>query len=228
MAGMVMFALSVLAALAPAGPAARPAIPAAPRARLVLTFEMRTPETPPSRRVVSAAIEELTAIWAPYAVGIELAGGAPCNAGTDATHLSIAIHGGIAEPAAWAAPLAAVRFSEDGVPEPVISVFYGELVRLVTSTPFMEKRGTEWPSSVRDQLVGRALGRVLAHEIGNFLLRLHDHTGGLMRARHPVPALIDPDRRAFRLTPADAGRLRALLASDGPVARTAAAPACGS
>ena len=102
-----------------------------------------------------------------------------------------------------------------------------EAGRLVTGTSFMEKRGLEWPNSVRDQLVGRALGRVLAHEIGHFLLRLHDHTGGLMRARHQVPALIDPDRRAFRLTPADAGRLRALLAPDGRVARTAAAPACG-
>lgn len=223
-----MFALFVLAALATAGPAAGPATAVAPRARLVLTFETPTPEKPPSRHVVSAAIEELTAIWAPYAVGIELAGGAPCNADVDATHLSIAIQGGIAEPAAWATPLAAVRFSDDGVPDPVISVFYGELVRLVTGTPFMEKRSPEWPNSIRDQLVGRALGRVLAHEIGHFLLRLHEHTGGLMRARHPVPALIDPDRRAFRLLPADAGHLRALLAPDGRVARTGAAPACGS
>jgi hypothetical protein len=228
MAGMVMFVLSGVAALALIGSAGSKT-PAAPRARLVLTFETRTPgEKPPSSRVVDAAVEELTAIWAPYAVGIELAGGSPCNADVDATHLSITIVAGTMEPAGWVTPLGALRFSEDGVPEPVISVFYGELVRLVTKTTFLEKRGTEWPNSIRDQLIGRALGRVLAHELGHFLLRLHVHTGGLMRGNHLVPALIDPDRRAFRLTPDDADRLRVLLAPPGRVARTAAAPACGS
>ena len=39
-----------------------------------------------------------------------------------------------------------------------------------------------WPETMREEIVGRVLGRVLAHEIGHYVLRSPQHAAnGLMR-----------------------------------------------
>jgi hypothetical protein len=66
---------------------------------------------------------------------------------------------------------------------------------------------------VRERELGRALGRVLAHEVGHALLGVpsfHDATG-LMRAAIPVEDLVSPDRRFLQLEEASVNRLRGRL-----------------
>jgi hypothetical protein len=56
------------------------------------------------------------------------------------------------------------------------------------------------------------IGRVLAHEIGHWLLRTRSHSsGGLMRAVHTTNELADFGRAGFVLVPADVVRLREVL-----------------
>ena len=74
-------------------------------------------------------------------------------------------------------------------------------------------RVADWPASLREELLGRALGRVLAHEIGHYLLVWRAHTpDGLMSAAFRGEILIRPERRAFELSELLVPRLRARLA----------------
>lgn len=71
----------------------------------------------------------------------------------------------------------------------------------------------EWdsrqPPTVPDAMLGRALGRVLAHELGHLLLALNRHrSSGLMRASFKHRDLADNRGRPFKLSSKDVERLR--------------------
>src|SRR5262249_33280866 len=89
-----------------------------------------------------------------------------------------------------------IPFTTDG-PEPSIRLSRANAEAVIRGTP-----GAAGPASLRTEiLIGRALGRALAHELGHYLLRSKAHTPrGLMRARWPVGELLSADRRGFRLT----------------------------
>jgi hypothetical protein len=75
------------------------------------------------------------------------------------------------------------------------------LLRRSSSGPFVGERD-----------MGRALGRVLAHEIGHVLLAVRQHDrAGLMRAIFTPVDLGSPSRESFRLTSNDLGRLRSRI-----------------
>ena len=66
--------------------------------------------------------------------------------------------------------------------------------------------------NIDDQVYARALGRVLAHELGHLLLRLHGHRDrGLMRSTFSHRSLIAHGRGAFRLAADDLQAIRAAL-----------------
>ncbi len=82
----------------------------------------------------------------------------------------------------------------------------------------LELRGTSSPL-LHEREVGRALGRVLAHEIGHALLGVptfHDPRG-LMRAAIPVEELVSPERRFLQLSSASVNRLHVRIACLGDV-----------
>jgi hypothetical protein len=88
----------------------------------------------------------------------------------------------------------------------------GERIRLLGRTSF----GPED--------VGRALGRVLAHEVGHILLAVRDHQPrGLMRPTFRAEDLLEPHRRFYTLSPGEVTRLRqreralGVSASSGPM-----------
>ena len=90
-----------------------------------------------------------------------------------------------------------------------------------TVDQLLNQRTTEFPGP-HEFMVGAALGRVLAHELGHVLLGspgYHDRDG-LMRASFAVDDLVRPERSRFQLSGFSIARLRrrivALSGEDAP------------
>jgi hypothetical protein len=89
--------------------------------------------------------------------------------------------------------LASVRFS-DGEPEPIVFVYHSRITAIIARGWLGGTTYDEWPVTLRETVLARALGRVIAHELGHILLRSTRHARlGLMRAMQPLLSLITPD-----------------------------------
>src|SRR6266487_4480791 len=81
--------------------------------------------------VLRAAVAEAAAIWAPYGLVLERA---PVCDATDSRALVLAVYNvGAAAPGRVGPALGAIVFGPDGTPEPRISLFLDEVVRLVAN-----------------------------------------------------------------------------------------------
>jgi hypothetical protein len=167
------------------------------------------PFTPAVARI---AVAEAADIWMPYGVTIDLAG--PCGWASDqSTVLNLVAAEGSRTPrheawafgaGQWQRPLGAITFAPDGTPAPTITVFVGDLLELVSRSHVLGADEGRWPRKLHDLVFGRALGRVLAHEVGHFLLRTRQHTAvGLMRSLQRADDLVEPSRRSFTLSPVE-------------------------
>jgi hypothetical protein len=159
-----------------------------------------------STSILTILKDETEGIWRPYGVQVEWA---------DAQVGEVAAEGFFVE--------AVIDRRSDGPADPDRAVL-GRAV--VTQDPLgagpirvsfdaTERMLLRRPSSgpfVGERDMGRALGRVLAHEIGHVLLAVRQHDrSGLMRAVFTPAELGAPDREAFRLTNDDLGRLRSRI-----------------
>jgi hypothetical protein len=163
--------------------------------------------------VVPAAVVEAAGVWAPYGVAVEAAVPSGCAAG-DRIILTVApsvVPSGAQVSTRMptsSAPLGAIAFAPDGAPATAITVFLTDIERLVAGARLMGLSQWQWPASLREHLLGRVLGRVLAHEIGHYVLRTRQHAAdGLMGPVQLADDLISPSRHHFRLTAADAALL---------------------
>ena len=81
-------------------------------------------------------------------------------------------------------------------------MFVDRIVRMLEGAQLWSVPAWQWPRVIREQAVGRAIGRVIAHEIGHVLLRSRRHAAhGLMRAVQRPDELIDPARTRYQLRP---------------------------
>jgi len=98
----------------------------------------------------------------------------------------------------------------DGEPGRVILLSVWAAVALIERDLSVRSLFDRVPERIREQWIGRMLGRALAHEIGHYVLRSSHHSArGLMRASHTVEAFVGVDRSPFRLSAGD----RQLLAA---------------
>jgi hypothetical protein len=109
--------------------------------------------------------------------------------------------------------LGSIWFDEDGNPGQTLTVDDVAVRARVSQTRVNGRALEAWPPALADQITARALGRVLAHEIGHYLLASPAHTRiGVMRATFNGRHLTEWDRGDFDLDREAIPRLRARLA----------------
>ena len=181
---------------------------AVPHAHLALAFPRDVRLTP---LVVLTAVGEAADLWSPYGVVIESADAATPMTG-ETMHVTIAVGTGIRDQQHQGDRReSAVRDRQlgeilgevtvgGGMPARAITVFLDDLLRLVERTRLAGTSAWQWPRWMRERIVGRAIGRVIAHEIGHIVLGSGQHTPtGLMRPTHHAADLIERGREAFVL-----------------------------
>ena len=171
-----------------------------------------------------AMTEEADAIWRRYGVAIVLVDlSAPAVAAECDVHLTLSLTPLATQVRGRAVNSLGTIWFEDGAPSRSLSVDVERIAATVREAGFNGRALDKWPPALVDRLTGRALGRVLAHEIGHFLLASSAHTSsGLMRTAFNGRILAGWDRTPFGLGRAELPRLQARLARldllDKPVA----------
>jgi hypothetical protein len=196
--------LLVSAAIEPVLPAQACAIE---RASLTPSLLIDMVFTGPSmpRKLQTTAMAEVRFIWARHGVDVR-AVGVDEVARDRAIRLTVNSEDDVYRPVRSEA-LGSIRF-RDGEPQPAIALYLNAIATLVSTTTPLGLRERDWPTELHDVIVGRVVGRALAHEIGHFLLRSRDHSAtGLMRALQRATDLVSEDRGRFLLTATDAARL---------------------
>lgn len=180
-------------------------------AEICVEVDLRFTEREPSRALVQSMKNEVSAIWKPYAVGIQWSGTMTLTgcASLQGSFDVLVDHQPL-RPAtsprvmlgSTRVPLQAIDHSpiyiDSHATEHVLaSLTVGELVRLLG-------RPDTGPADV-----GRALGRVLAHEMGHVLLGAPYHQQhGLLRPSFVPADLVQPQRWSYTLSRAEETRLR--------------------
>jgi hypothetical protein len=187
------------------GVVARADSPVQPVARVLLAFDADTPRG----AIRSNAVDEAARLWAPYGVLVAEDDGTACETSTH-----VRVEGARDRRSQGENGLGFLRFSSDGVPDSTLAVDYAAVARLATTAPLFGVDASAWPLRLRDDVVGRATGRTLAHEIGHYLLRSPGHaSSGLMRSTLRVSDLTRPERAGLNLTPVNVARLQIVIAA---------------
>jgi hypothetical protein len=176
-----------------------------PPVHVALTFGM--PSTIPPA-IATAAVREAAAIWSEHRVVVDLA--LPCASEPDeAIVLTIQRGYGQGPTAANAkVALGAIAFAKDGTPYSFVTVFFDRLLRSIKNERLGDVAQERWPPDLRERVIGRALGRVIAHEIGHYLLGTRAHSSsGLMRSVQPFAELFALGNAGFLLSRDDEQRL---------------------
>jgi hypothetical protein len=166
--------------------------------------------TPAAVRDLPVMVAEADAIWRPHGVTIGLV--APDDVAAGSARMSVLLETtAVREP--QTVGLGSIWFAEDGLPAPLIRINVQAVAVRIRSERIGGRRFDSWPQTLERRITTRALGRVLAHEVGHYVLASPAHSrSGLMRASFSGRQLAEWDRSSFALEPVVLPRLRARLA----------------
>jgi hypothetical protein len=93
-----------------------------------------------------------------------------------------------------------IQFGDNDVPAPEIHLSYANAVSLLEQARGIVGPVAQMPRAERETLLGRAMGRALAHEMGHYLMASKAHTPkGLMATKRSASDLFSADRAHFRI-----------------------------
>jgi hypothetical protein len=159
---------------------------------------------------VTRVLQEAAAIWRAAGVDIVWQRDDGTVAAKPAVRVTIGNWRGTGMSDDKTMPLGWIVFT-DGAPEHEIYVSYTNAEVLLD-----ESRGTAQPNHMpraeRETMLGRAMGRAMAHELGHFLLASSAHSArGLMQARHTSTEFFSTDRSRFAVAPRERASVVARL-----------------
>ena len=112
-------------------------------------------------------------------------------------------------------PLGWVVFDDETTPEQEIHVSYANALQFLHAARGVVGMVEHMPTRQIETLLGRAMGRALAHELGHYLLASKAHTArGLMKANRTAFEFFTMDRSGFGIEPAQRQQLVARLRRD--------------
>jgi hypothetical protein len=192
---------------------AAPAAPALPPSRvcIVLDLDARLPAV-----IQRLAVEEAARVWAPYRVDLLRRAVPPLESDPpEGAVLRVRLAGAAHRTMVSSSPFGSIQFV-GGRPEPLVFLHYDAIGRAIADSAALGLRQEQWPLALRERVLGRVVGRVLAHEIGHFVLRSPRHASrGLMRPIQYITELIAGTGEIFGLTPEDLNLLRTALTLGG-------------
>ena len=139
---------------------------------------------------------EAEAIWEPAGVTFEWHRMASTEGRRD-SQLTVTIESPRDSIHGLEAPLGWISFVA-GAPDRWIHLSQASVEELIRRTP----TALDTTLGAHERLIGRALGRAFAHELGHYLLKSKAHTPlGLMRAKWPSEQFLSVGRKGFELPP---------------------------
>ena len=206
-------AAAVLVATSLAAGAAAPAtLPAPPPIVVNVSVAENVPAS-----LVAVTVAETEAIFKSAGISFIWRYGPP-----SLTMLTVAIGNQRGMPKDSVMPLGWIVF-EDGRPDQQIYLSYANAHQFLLDARSVVGTVTNMPRAEREAMIGRTMGRALAHELGHYLLATKVHTQkGLMKAVRSAQEFFSNDRGRFQLEPVQrlqiATRLRAeaVVASRNP------------
>jgi len=186
---------------------------------MVVTVDV-TVDLPPV--VVSIAQHEADAIWQPTGVTFIWRRAPRANAPASVNPadpcpppplgLRVVIGDNLGHAPADRVALGWIVFEADGAPAHEIYVSHRTALEFMISTRGVSRPLAQMPTAEQNMMVGRAMGRALAHEMGHYLLGSKAHARrGLMQATHTAYSFFDVDRSAFEIDKAMRQELAARL-----------------
>lgn len=108
---------------------------------------------------------------------------------------------------------------EDGRPEQAIYVSYANAELFMENSSSVVGLVHQMTIAERNTMLGRAMGRALAHELGHYLLATKTHTAkGLLKAVRSATEFFSSDRTRFELEPAQRKEIAARLNGESVLA----------
>lgn len=180
------------------------------------------------RRIAAQVTDEAEAIWRPYGVHFEWVGADAVEPKATGVSIDVTVErrygriGGVE----WASMLGQTVVGPDTRGWRPIRVSFDAVANMLADGASSRVSGT---GIVLEPYLSRALGRVLAHEIGHVLTNAGAHDQkGLMRAFFSPDQLAQTDRSPFRLACATVDRLKDRVHVDGgaPFVAVPDSPVC--